>query len=348
MTRVINDNKQEENQSITSSEESPNPYKHTTTVYSSVIVKIAYFSITIILAITGSIFYTNYQLAKHDKDLSQKLNQIEIHQVEMQSNLNQSSERIANEIQQKLKNIKQTLNSAIQEKWYQTNDWVMLKAKYYLELAAINAKWTDDYLTSSQLLEEADIMLKNIPGDKIVDIRQKIAAELLAINKINKVDHVKILSTISAIQKDLPSISTQTFKAVKQENAIQTKSKDWQEHFQNNLKKLSKIVIIKNNSDKLNSLLLTPQYLQTLTENIRLNLQQAQLAVIEQDQEVYELAIQQALDNIKRGYISETTETKSVIEKLTELLSYSIKNPKPEIGVSLTMLNSIINNKSKE
>ncbi len=58
--------------------------------------------------------------------------------------------------------IQKTLSSALQERWYQNNEWLLLKARYYLELAGINAHWSDNPQTTIALLQQADDLLVNL------------------------------------------------------------------------------------------------------------------------------------------------------------------------------------------
>lgn len=300
----------------------------------------------IIITTTATVFYIN---AKTDKNLQTFTKQIELlskQQVNTQADLENISNNLSKDVNKKLKNITTTLNSALKDKWYQANDWILLKARYYLELAIINTKWTNDLATSSELLKEADLLLKTIPNASINEVRKIIADEQLALKQVNLTDYTKILSTLAAIQK---SIANMELKTILEKNNEEAKEvilvpNSWQEQIKLTINKLSKLIIIRHTNDTLTPII-TPAYIKMLKENIRLNLQEAQWALIAQEQGVFQIAIKQATENIKRGFNIDGLKTKAILDQLENLKKLHLAEEKPSLEESLEHLNLIISTK---
>ncbi|MDF1758606.1 MAG: uroporphyrinogen-III C-methyltransferase [Legionellaceae bacterium] len=306
------------------------------------------FVFAVAVASAIAIGYSNFKLHQQSDSFIKKIKVLTDQQSILQAENIKMSAKIPDKLDKKLSTINNTLNTALKDRWYQTNDWLMLKARYYMELAVINAKWTDDLGTSDGLLEEASFILKSVPGEEISTIRQEIAKEQLAIKQVDKVDLIKILSTLSAIEKSISSMTPKSL-ALENKNAeekIITTPQTWQEHLKDAIQRLNGLVIIKHNKNL--STILTPSYLALISENIRLNLQQAQWAAIERNQSIFNLTIEQTIDGINRAFDSNCTKTKAIIDKLQQLSKLNITESKPEIGEALQLLNKIINKNNNE
>ncbi|WBV63406.1 uroporphyrinogen-III C-methyltransferase [Legionella pneumophila 130b] len=140
--------------------------------YLSLIISLT--SLLAFLAIIVSIYsiqlekqFQNHQLVEN-KNLTDELERIKVEQNTVQKLLDNNAnhlQQIQSDLTSKMDSLNKELQTAMKQKLYQNNDWLLLKARYYLELAQINVHWSDNFNTSVALLQQADALLKgmNIP-----------------------------------------------------------------------------------------------------------------------------------------------------------------------------------------
>lgn len=302
-----------------------------------------FFLLAIVITITICMLYTNYQINTHKQIINNNIQNILNRQNSLQEKLTKQLTLTTDKLDANLLAVNKKLNKALKNRAYSTNDWLMLKAKYCLQLAVINNNWTNDLQTTYGLLDSADEILKNLPHDKIDEIRESIAKEKLLIRQARQLDTVKILAKLSAIQQtaqDLPTKNTLSSNTKNQDIEV-SQPNTWQEHLQYSLQQLKSLIIIKNNDESF-SPTLTLSYIKMLRENITLNLQQAELAVIQRNQDIYVISIKQAIKNIESTYKLSNPKTQFVVKQLENLQEENLTTPKLELGASLQLLEEIM------
>lgn len=173
--------------------------------YLSLIISLT--SLLAFLAIIVSIYsiqlekqFQNHQLVEN-KNLTDELERIKVEQNTVQKLLDNNAnhlQQIQSDLTSKMDSLNKELQTAMKQKLYQNNDWLLLKARYYLELAQINVHWSDNFNTSVALLQQADALLKGMNIPKIFTIRQTIAKEIAQLKSISVVDITGILSQLDA------------------------------------------------------------------------------------------------------------------------------------------------------
>ncbi|TID98295.1 hypothetical protein DIZ66_17770, partial [Legionella pneumophila] len=241
------------------------------------------------------------------------------------------------------------LQTAMKQKLYQNNDWLLLKARYYLELAQINVHWSDNFNTSVALLQQADALLKGMNIPKIFTIRQTIAKEIAQLKSISVVDITGILSQLDAAQAAINNLSIQS--VVDQQEVLNhiTKSEEsgktgWRNRLQDSVNFLEKLVVIRRHNENIPPLI-SPLYESAIKENIRLNLQEAQWAILNNNPAVYQFALNQAIANLKRVFNESSQNTDALIKQLSTLQNVKLTQEKPVVGQAIPLINQMIDNK---
>ena len=310
-------------------------------------------TLLLLMMIAGIFFslYTNLQLNQEIQTLTTETTTLKQQQLDTKTALNASLEILdATQVKanQRLSVLDKSLSSALQERWLQNNDWLLLKARYYLEMGKINANWTDNIETTVALLQQADVLLSNIHDSPVFVVRQAIAQEIAQQQAIPTVDVTGLLAKLDAAQhqlNDLPIKNPFTLtKNIPNEGSNNASLSSWHEHLQNSLRQLEKLVVIRHNNDSVEPLL-APEYQPILIESLRLNLHEAQWAVIQQHQAVYQLLLTQALEKINRSFDLNATITQSLIKQIHDLQQTSLNVKKTTQGQSLLLLNQVIESK---
>ncbi len=296
----------------------------------------------------GYALYTNYQLHQQIQMLSLDAQSIKQQQADANDHINllQTTLQTSND---KVIALDKTLQSAMQQRWYQVNDWLMLKARYYLELATINANWSNDVHTTSALLLQADTLLANLHDQRLFTVRQSIAKEIMQLNSVSIVDIAGLLSQVDAAQHSIATLPIKNAAIISKQadtmdrNNLATSS-TWRDRLKQSLNQLKKLVIIRHHDEAIQPLF-TTAYETMLRETIRLNLQAAQWAVLQNNPAVYQLSLTQAIDNIKSAFDLDATSTQVLMNQLKQLQQIQIIQQKIIPDESLPLLNRLIDTK---
>lgn len=303
------------------------------------------------LSVSGIIYYINNMNSHLKLQFQDDFLKIKNQQSQNFEITSSEISTIHTNLDKKFLKIDEKISKTLEDTQYKSNDWIMQKAKYYLDLANINNNWTKDSETTIKLLTAADNILNDTQKNEITEVRKLIAEEILSIKSNKKLDIIKLLAEINAISKSINTmpivplkerLTNKKIKAAENSNLL-----NWQETLKDNLKKLNNLIIIRRNSVNTTKLL-SPSYLIVIRENIRLNLQQMQWAILERNQDVYNLSCKQLIDNIKHSLVIENTETQAILSKLKTLKKIDLKYTKIKIEGSLVELNKIIENESQE
>lgn len=254
-----------------------------------------------------------------------------------------------NENQTKLKEHLQTidnsLESALKQPSYDNQDWVLLKVRYYLELAQINANWGQEQKSTLMLLEQANNLLKTFPNQALVSVRQAITQEMNEIQAIPHNENTEILKQLESMQASLSELPLRrnTSSEINPDNTNEESSPALESAFRNNIKQLSKLVVVRRSNNIVQTLI--PMYQTLLIESVRMELQEAQWAVIQNNFIIYPIAIEQAIQLIKKAFDTDNEGTQNFIKKLESFRTRLPVKNQIELKKSLELLNKYIETK---
>lgn len=321
---------------------------------SGITIVIAVVAIGIALGTLQSNYKLQKKLTDENASLMTEVEQLRQKQMTSQAQLEANSNSIQqaqSTVQDKLDHLNKRLQVAMNQRLYQNQDWLLLKARYYLELAQINTHWSDNYNAAISLLQQADKLLEQLHAPKIFEVRQAIAKEIAQLKAVPTVDIAGLLGQLDAAQI---SVSNLTIQATIDENETDTEADSqtpktanpsaWKTRFQDSVNLLEKLVVIRREDEHIKPLM-SPLFESILRESIRLNLQEAQWAILNSNPIVYQLAIKQAIMNLKRTFNQTSSNTVSLLKQLNELEQVKITQEKPTIELALPLLNQMIDNK---
>ena len=294
-----------------------------------------------------SVNFKLWQLQNQKTYFDEGLNKLKQQQSNMDmqlSSMKENMEDMLHESQKKITALNTNLQSALSERLYQKQDWLLLKARHYLELAQVNAHWGDDPKIAIALLQQADSILQELTLQQIFPIRQVIAKEIVQLQGLTSVDIPGILSQLDAAQglvSKLPVVDDHA--TVNQQKTNQPVS-GWQSRWQQSMSFLEKLIVIKHYDDDIEPAL-SPIHKAVLRDNIRMNLQEAQWAVLQNNIELYQQSLSRAVQNIKRIYEKDTPVTQTLLKQIQTLQQKTLRISMPVLDQSLQLLNQIIASK---
>jgi uroporphyrin-3 C-methyltransferase len=201
-------------------------------------------------------------------------------------------------------------------------------ARYYLELAQMNAQWTHDLPTTLHLLELASQHLTQTDDSNSVAMRDSIEQDRHALQQIPVIDTALLLTKLNTLSQQVEQLSPRIYpsSAISPMHSNSNSITSWRENLQDNLQQLRGLVSIRHQEDT-DLPIFGPNYYGLLRENIRLNLQQAQMGIVAQNQSLYHFALQATSQNIRAGFNPVNPKTRTILQALQELQNAKVAYP---------------------
>lgn len=204
------------------------------------------------------------------------------------------------------------------------------QARYYLDLAQITAKWSQNSDTTIRLLQSADKILAETKYPNTASVRDAIAQDLTALADRPSVNIDEIASKMNTITQKIEQLRTYPFAVDTTKTQYQpTESTNWRDNLYDNMQQLRGLITIQHHDDAW-----LPPSLNRITwlrENIHMTLQQARLGLIEQNQSLFTSALQATADSIAAGFDPKDPTTAGVLQDLQALQSTKISYPVPSL-----------------
>ncbi|MCE8018854.1 hypothetical protein HOP51_01800 [Halomonas sp. MCCC 1A11036] len=222
-------------------------------------------------------------------------------------------------------------------------EWLHAEAAYLLRLANQRLQLERDVEGAAALLRTADARLNEADNPALLSIRRAIASELSILEGVPQVDRTGIYLALDAQQQRLAQLPlSRELEEIPARSGIEeAPSGGWQEQLSRFGEELKELIVIRHHDEALEGLI-TPEQESYLRQSARLVLEQAQLALLKEEQELYEASIDKALALIEGYYDTERREVQAVVERLQQLQGENIQPELPDISGSQQALAEFI------
>lgn len=258
--------------------------------------------------------------------------------------------------------IDRLVNELAQLRIIDRGDWLLAEAEYLLRLANQHAILGQDAPAAAALLTQADKVLAELiqPSEsrmlasikKVTAIRQQIAEERDALILRSDIDreglYLQIEALIKQLEKipviDLKNMSDQAASQLaEEENRFETTSigERFFRSLRQALEKIGGYVRIQRHDEALKTLLSPGEQLY-LKQNLRFMLEQAQIAVLQHQQPVYENSLSKAKGWITEYYVIDPVLKKKLLAELADISRHNVEEPLPDISGSLVSLKALM------
>lgn len=220
------------------------------------------------------------------------------------------------------------------------SDWLQAEAEYLLRLANHRLQLEGDLVGAEKLLASADERLQSADNPALFAVREAIATERLALSSIGAVDKSGLYFALSALENQvellpLPMTPEQSSDLNKSPATVENNPDTplwlsvWHE--------LKGLVIIRQREQAI-SALLPPEQTAYLRHNLRLTLQQTQIALMKEDNRLYQSLLTQAATWVEQYFDPQQPLTISTLGELQRLSQLNIETVRPDISMSLQLL----------
>ena len=225
-------------------------------------------------------------------------------------------------------------------------DWLLAEAEYLLRLANQRLQLERDWDGAISMLTAADNVLLETRNPRMNMIRAEIARELLALRAVPAIDNVGAIARLQAMQEQVTSLPWMPEKLILDpvtEKPLETLDKQewyWQLWF-NVSDSIARMVRITERDAPI-AAPLTPDQQYYLQQNMNLMLEQAQVALLREQAELYQSSLKRVSDWLDQYLVIEDERTRAARAALTELQGWDVNPSVPDISESLIQLRKLV------
>ena len=236
-------------------------------------------------------------------------------------------------------NLQETVSAASTEREDPKILWT--ESEYLLRLANQKLQLEGDKNSAILLLESVDQILAAADNPGLLRVREAIAAELVAVRAMDTVDtsglYVRIDKLIPLVdQIYLRNSMQRNYNETVAQNQDAVKASD-SGAIDKIVGLLSSIFVWQKREDVLDTPLFSEDEL-LLKQNLRLMLEQSQLALLQSEQSVYEQSLLKASQWVSRFFLIDSGAGRTLREELDTLAAIKLDQQAPDISRSLNLL----------
>lgn len=263
------------------------------------------------------------QLDEQNKRLQQELQALKSAQASVQQALFNSEQKVAVALAQSEAKSQQLLETALQQVKQQGN-FLHPYAVTRLQRMAEFKLWAEkDYQGTSAVLKRLNALLSEHPGT--VEVRQAIVADIQTLDSIEPVATEAIYLQLNSVLTRIDQLAFNAVNLPKEtiptpDNVLTENMSDWQQNLGKSWNKIvDSFITIRRHEGVLIEPLLTDQERQIINQRIKLNLTQAQDALMSKQASIYFGALDAAKALIEGYFKHDDDVTKAVLKALTTL-----------------------------
>jgi uroporphyrin-III C-methyltransferase len=234
-------------------------------------------------------------------------------------------------LQTELSNLTLKINTTPAEK--DNTLWAAEQARYYLELADMEALWENNGTACLILLKQAEKTLHAIQDLSLQPILIEVQQAEQKITDLPKPDLTYLLKKFHQLEETLLKAAPPMISKAETETST---TSSVQSHSQQALNTLKKLIVIKQHAPSE----LPPSSLKEalLINRINLNLQAAKLALLQNNTTLYEAALSQARIDVDAVFENQPDIKQSITETIQQLAQIKLIGSLPSIKTPLEQL----------
>lgn len=227
------------------------------------------------------------------------------------------------------------------------SDWRLAEAEYLLRLANQRILMENRAEGALALLRSTDTILKELDDVSLYPLRQSLASDISKLESVPNLDlegsYLRVAALIDR-SKDLPTLTLEQQRQLPEliDNVI-TEQVDTETQqsitsgFAKAISKLESLIVIQRHDQPVEPIL-SPDQGHYLRQNIQMLLEQAQLALLRQQQSVFTTSLSRAQSLLMQYFDRDNYTTSVLIQSLAELTTLNVSPTIPDISGSLKAL----------
>lgn len=221
--------------------------------------------------------------------------------------------------------------------------WLGQEAVFLTRLAGQRLLVARDVDAALALLEQADVLLRDTGEPKFEGVRLAIARDRAALAAVPRVDQVGLYARLSGLIDQVDKLQLEfEAPAAAAQPAVAVDTGWWAQAangWRAALAKLSDHLIVRRRSDEI-AQLMTPEWAALARQNIRMLIEQAQIAMLSANQPLFERSLQRASGFVALFAEQDAERVSSIVQTLDTLGGETIAPELPELTETRSLLES--------
>ncbi|WP_419812291.1 uroporphyrinogen-III C-methyltransferase [Bacterioplanoides sp.] len=225
-------------------------------------------------------------------------------------------------------------------------DWLLAEAEYLLRLANQRLQLERDWSGAVSMLTAADNVLLETRNPRMNSVRAEIARELLALRAVPAIDNVGAITRLQALQQQVTSLPWMPEKLIQEPASQQPvevlEQQVWYWQLWHHISSsISDMVRIRTRNEPI-AAPLTPDQQYYLQQNMHLMLEQAQVALLREQTDLYQHSLKRISEWLDEYLMIDDERTRAARASLTELQGWDVNPQVPDISSSLLTLQKLV------
>lgn len=221
-------------------------------------------------------------------------------------------------------------------------DWRLAEAEHLLRMASLRLSALHDTHSASFLLQAADHILMEQNDPAAFAAREQLARSITALRSSGSLDRTGLFVKLGALYQQANQLTALAPGFTAGKAAATASPSRWEAWWDN----ISRYVRIDFNASEQVQPLLAGQSLTQVRLAIGLALEQAQWAALNGAEEVYQQALQQAVDILDAHFSAKDPNVAGLRTQISELHEQKVRQELPDLTAALTTLQAYINKRS--
>ncbi len=221
------------------------------------------------------------------------------------------------------------------------NSWLLAEAGHLLRLANQRLVMAGDPVAAQALLNSADAVLRALDDASLHAVRAAIATDIASLRAVPTVDVEGIYLRLAALIEQADTLVIFQLPEQSAQPAPEP-ARNWQGRLQQGYKaalaKLSDYLIIRRRDVPMQALM-DPQWEGLVRQNLRMLLEQAQIAALSGNQTLYTASLEMAQQWVAQFQESDEATARAIAGELSQLADLTVAVAQPDISRSLQALN---------
>ena len=223
-------------------------------------------------------------------------------------------------------------------------DWLLAEAQYLLRLANQRLIMADDLLAAKALLHSADQILLDLKDVSLHAVRAAVAADLASIRAVPTRDIQGMYLALAALIEQTDGLVIYEMPIIDSPQALPP-ADNWQGRLQQGyeaaLRKISNYIVIERRDVPLGALM-EPQWEGLVRQNLRMLLEQAQVALLSGNEVLFQESLQRAQYWLAQLFQADNAAVQALGREISALESRTISVQMPDISRSLVALDAAL------
>lgn len=235
-------------------------------------------------------------------------------------------------------------------------DWLIAEAEYLLRIANQRLQLENDWNSALSLLQAADNVLVEAQNPRMSPVRALIAEEMMALRKAPQLDVQGAVLRLQALQNELPALpwipnqfevqthqdASSTTESASESDRQDANNDAWYVRAWNKIRSaLTGLVRIRVHEQTAPQPI-NPEQQYYLEQNMHLMLEQAQAALLREEEGLYQHSLQRVAEWMHSYLIIENSNTEAALLSIQELLQWPVNPVRPDISGSLLKLQTLL------